>query len=573
MTDRDRGSGIRDRAFFGGAARDVHRHAQHRAQAQTPRLSNGRIESHATTNIARDLPALAATLTEPMWIGYAQPLIDGDHQMCDYWNNGNRYTQSTDPIRLEPADFFFVMFRIEEKQITRIRTYSANCPLDAGGKAVHWFTNVSVNDSVSYMKTFMGPTATRKMNDSAVTVLALTEGDQPLNELLTSRATARPRASRATRCSGSRSAPAQKAVGTITAAIENDPDTEVKKKAVFALSQLPKDEGVPLLIQQARTNKNPAVRKQAMFWLGQSKDPRALRVFRGNPEVTGPPTLGQPRIIQRSEVTEMRKAVLLALTLLSVPSRLGRRSLPFDLDARTGGARVLAQGRPANGEWTADTRNTWRDDDGEPRVQFNLRTGAGDSRWGFGVRLRDLAGLPSAAVANMANDVQFTWTREAGTFRFNGSFDQGRGSGTYTFTQDQTFVNNMAGAGYKNLTVDDIVRLAVIDVTVAHVRGLAQAGYPNLSLDDVVRTRIHRVTPEFVRDLAGGRLQGHRRRRSDPHGHSRRDAGEHQGAAGAGIRGQSVEDLIQLPHPQGHAGVHQGDGSARLQERACAKTS
>ena len=107
------------------------------AFAQTPRLSNGRIESHATTNIARDLPALAATLTEPMWIGYAQPLIDGDHQMCDYWNNGNRYTQSTDPIRLEPADFFFVMFRIEEKQITRIRTYSANCPLDAGGKAVH----------------------------------------------------------------------------------------------------------------------------------------------------------------------------------------------------------------------------------------------------------------------------------------------------------------------------------------------------------------------------------------------------------------------------------------------------
>ena len=48
------------------------------------------------------------------------------------------------------------MFRVEEKQITRIRTYSANCPLDAGGKAVHWFTNVPVNDSVNYMKTFMG---------------------------------------------------------------------------------------------------------------------------------------------------------------------------------------------------------------------------------------------------------------------------------------------------------------------------------------------------------------------------------------------------------------------------------
>jgi hypothetical protein len=250
------------------------------AQGQaTPRLSNGRIETHATTNIARDVPALAATLTEPMWIGYAQPLIDGDHQMCDYWNNGNRYSQSTDPIRLEPADFFFVMFRIEEKQIIRIRTYSANCPLDAGGKAVHWFTNVAVNDSVNYLKTFMTPASTRKMMDSAVTVLALTEGQQPLDELITLAEKGTTSSVRGNALFWLAQRAGQKAIGTITAAIDNDPQTEVKKKAVFALSQLPKDEGVPLLIQQARTNKNPEVRKQAMFWLGQSKDPRALKFF------------------------------------------------------------------------------------------------------------------------------------------------------------------------------------------------------------------------------------------------------------------------------------------------------
>ena len=73
-----------------------------------------------------------------------------------------------------------------------------------------------------------------------------------------------------------------KAAAAITERIEQDPDTEVKKKAVFALSQLPKDEGVPLLIQVARTHSNPAVRKQAMFWLGQSKDPRALALLRGD---------------------------------------------------------------------------------------------------------------------------------------------------------------------------------------------------------------------------------------------------------------------------------------------------
>jgi len=275
----DQGSGIRDQGrvlLLGLLALLL---AASPVWAQTPRLSNGRLESHTTANIARDLPALAATLAEPTWIGYTQPLIDGNHEMCDYWNNGNRFTQSTDPIRLEPADFFFVMFRIEEKQITRIRNYSQNCPLDAGGKAVHWFTNVPVNDSVNYLKTFIGANATRRLMDSAVTTIALTKGPQPLNELITIARDGATSNIKGNALFWLAQRAGQKAVGTITAAIENDPDTKVKEKAVFALSQLPKDEGVPLLIQQARSNKNAVVRKQAMFWLGQSKDPRALRFF------------------------------------------------------------------------------------------------------------------------------------------------------------------------------------------------------------------------------------------------------------------------------------------------------
>jgi hypothetical protein len=47
----------------------------------------------------------------------------------------------------------------------------------------------------------------------------------------------------------------------------------------MALSQLPADQGVPLLIDVARTHRNAQVRKRAMFWLGQSKDPRAVKFF------------------------------------------------------------------------------------------------------------------------------------------------------------------------------------------------------------------------------------------------------------------------------------------------------
>ena len=61
---------------------------------------------------------------------------------------------------------------------------------------------------------------------------------------------------------------------------KSDDDTEVQKQAVFAISQRPKDEAVPLLIKIARTHPKPAVRKQAMFWLGQTGDDRALEFFK-----------------------------------------------------------------------------------------------------------------------------------------------------------------------------------------------------------------------------------------------------------------------------------------------------
>ncbi len=56
-------------------------------------------------------------------------------------------------------------------------------------------------------------------------------------------------------------------------------DRDVREQAVFALSQRPRDEGVPALIRIARDNPDPDLRKKAIFWLGQSDDPRALALF------------------------------------------------------------------------------------------------------------------------------------------------------------------------------------------------------------------------------------------------------------------------------------------------------
>jgi hypothetical protein len=60
---------------------------------------------------------------------------------------------------------------------------------------------------------------------------------------------------------------------------DGDGDREVKEQAVFALSQQPHAEGVPALIRIARTHRDREVRRKALFWLGQSDDPRALALF------------------------------------------------------------------------------------------------------------------------------------------------------------------------------------------------------------------------------------------------------------------------------------------------------
>jgi hypothetical protein len=60
---------------------------------------------------------------------------------------------------------------------------------------------------------------------------------------------------------------------------DDDVDREVRKQAVFALSQRPREEGIPALVRVARTHRDGEIRKQALFWLGQSGDPRAVALF------------------------------------------------------------------------------------------------------------------------------------------------------------------------------------------------------------------------------------------------------------------------------------------------------
>jgi HEAT repeat protein len=73
----------------------------------------------------------------------------------------------------------------------------------------------------------------------------------------------------------------QRALEVLGSTVEKtDEDTEVQNQAVFAISQRKKEESVPMLIKLAKTHPKPEVRKQALFWLGQIDDERALELFK-----------------------------------------------------------------------------------------------------------------------------------------------------------------------------------------------------------------------------------------------------------------------------------------------------
>ena len=306
--------------------------------------------------------AILAAQSSPAWVGYATPIIAGDRQMC-CWNNNVMCGCSLEPrttvnqqgvvvsnnpsVKLEGPTHLVVLYRIENRQVDKIRTFTPECELDAGGLQFIWLTGVTGPESIRHLLAIAKDTSGASRDqirraDSATSAIAMhadPAADTALEELVASTQPDQVRrqavfwlgnargqrgfeiVSRVVREDPSdkirehaifaltqskepqalnvvlgvahndksprvrgqalfwlAQRAAQKVAETAIAdAIANDPETEVKKKAVFALTQMPNGEGVPLLIQVARTNRNAEVRKQAVFWLGQSKDERALR--------------------------------------------------------------------------------------------------------------------------------------------------------------------------------------------------------------------------------------------------------------------------------------------------------
>ena len=219
------------------------------------------------------------------------------------------------------------------------------------------------------------------------------------------------------------------------------------------------------------------------------------------------PTPRPSRPSKWAEVTGMRGRLWLAGVTVVVVAGVVLSARAAVMPARSMAAADQggAAGQAA-GTWTAKTQPEWKGDGGGPRLQLSLRTGDERDHWGFGVPLTELSDLPGAAREGVVADARFTLTREAGTFRLSGSFDRGRGAGTFVFLPSAAYVTAMIPFGYRNLSTGQLMRLAVLDVTTAFTRDLRDAGQTNLPVEDLTRMKIHGATGAVVRGFQGAGL-------------------------------------------------------------------
>jgi hypothetical protein len=146
--------------------------------------------------------------------------------------------------------------------------------------------------------------------------------------------------------------------------------------------------------------------------------------------------------------------------------------------------------------WTATiTRDDARLQLSVARVQLG-----GHSRHSWPIELTQLVGLTRAQVEARHSDVAFELRREAGTLRFTGRFESGRGAGRYDFTASPTFAEALRQAGFPGVDQEELFRLALLDVGQDFIHGF-QALYADVSLEDLCRLRIHGAMPEMVHEF------------------------------------------------------------------------
>jgi HEAT repeat protein len=263
-------------------------------EAQRPNVSNAKIqELSAASGLKPVFDSIVQKQDSPAWIGYRIPSVPREGMMCcfDSWgesrSDGNHCCggcnlerergefqgMSSDCSPAEPFHDSFVFFRVENRQLSRIRNFSPNCPLDLANLPFYWLENVNPAQSIALL-TDLAVTSReaqydKKISNGAVAAIALHDdpaADQALEKMLQPDQRESVREDVAFWLGAERG---KKGLELLRKYAKNDSSDRLRERITFALTLNKEPGAIQELISMARTDPSSRVRGQALFWMGQ----------------------------------------------------------------------------------------------------------------------------------------------------------------------------------------------------------------------------------------------------------------------------------------------------------------
>ena len=222
-------------------------------------------------------------------------------------NTGDMRDRNGSRVTLEPATEFLVLARLESGGVSRVRTFTPDCDIDATGMPLVWLNDVKPDESVAWLASLVAASPdTGDRHDrvgktamSAVALHNVPSADRALESFV---APARPEWLRGETAFWLGNSRGEAGARLLARMIDADPSDKVRDKATFGLSVSKSPAALTKLIATARDDKSTKVRGQALFWLAQKAGKEAVAVITS--------------AIDNDPETEVKKKAVFALSQL-----------------------------------------------------------------------------------------------------------------------------------------------------------------------------------------------------------------------------------------------------------------
>ena len=297
--------------------------SQNGSASDTPTFQNAHLEKRAARGtLTEEVRNWSGATTAPRWMGYSVTAVEGDRTICcSNWDGANHNcgvcqlegqhsgikvnsAKENGTVHLEGSKRLAVLLRAENGRLQKIRVFSGDCTVDAGGREVLWLESVKDSDSVTmltgYVKAEKAAREDESLGNEALTAIALDADASAEKALLSFVEPAQPEWLRKETAFWLGEARGADGFHALQKMARNDASAHVREQVTFALSVSKDPDAVNEMIRMAHDDASAQVRGQALFWLAQKAGKKAEGTIEG--------------AIQNDPDTEVKKKAVFALS-------------------------------------------------------------------------------------------------------------------------------------------------------------------------------------------------------------------------------------------------------------------